>query len=63
MGMGPGTEQGAGTGTGSMGSDISCRNVHTGPTRGPVPGPIVRYSSFSQLIQSCQKWQYYHQRI
>ena len=42
---GPG--QGQGTGEGSMASNISCRNVHTGPRQGHWPGPIVSYCASS----------------
>ena len=43
---GPG--QGQGMGEGSMASNISCRNVHTGPRQGQQePGPIVSYCAIS----------------
>ena len=38
-----GTRTGNGTGTGSMGSNILCRNVHTGLSQGQGPGLIVSY--------------------
>ena len=39
-----------GTGLGSMGSNILCRNVHPGPMQLLIPGPIVSNCSFSNSL-------------
>ena len=41
--IGPGPETEPSIGPGSMGSNISCRNVHTGLKQGQGPLPIVFY--------------------
>ena len=47
---GPGLVMGQGTGLGSMGSNILCRNVHTGPRQGEGPGSIVSYCTRPILV-------------
>ena len=41
--IGPGPETGPSIGPGSMGSNISCRNVHIGLKQGQGPQPTVFY--------------------
>ena len=48
----PGPETGPGMTPGSMGSNILCRNVHTGPRQGQVPEPINSYYARPVLCTS-----------
>ena len=45
--IGPGPEMGPSIGPGSMGSNISCSNVHTGLKQGQGPRPIVFFCASS----------------
>ena len=50
------------TGEKDFRSFFTCTKLHL-VTASPLRNVLLEQLSFSQLIQSCQKWQYWHQKI